>query len=516
MGKGKPVSPGTSKPTQAVVPTTDSGNSIESVLSQRKKWVIVGMLAVPVLLLSVWAAIHINPRLFVNKPTQLQLNECQTESSQGVWYNCRIKSEKRTQLRYGLVVPFETVEAVTFGLAIRRTSLLMEQNQLRVQIKGSATIHHSLNKTTTTVTFDNFMENRFATFKPRMKDSHVFRYLTVHGLQPQDRVSVHVSSVRVFKTVLGWLGREFLQSGDVGVTFLAESDPYKLVYSRIMVVKAILTTFMIFIILKQFKEIATSFKKKAAYKWKDLLVTALLFLMLVDLLPDCVVRWGNPVSQAGLSSIQSHFSSLRTMLIHHISSSLLTWAYNFYSLNHFIGHYKCCQYLMAFLAVGSLLGLYSRLGVLVDTYNVIEPLHGLNQLGYRSVIVWKISSIMHAASVGLGLVLPFCSVLVAQLKPQDSPAKSGSSFYTIAFGCTFLVFQAMILGKSYYIGDWNLWRVMTEHSILLIALAVFSWVPALEKFGSLDLSGYQVCKGFTTIMRSTGEPEEENQPISSK
>jgi hypothetical protein len=473
-------------------------DSTSSIPSKRKWLVFVGAVLAPCMLMSIWGLIRTYPRLFVNKPIQLKLSECLSDQLNLALYSCPIKSEKGASVKYGLVASEITDEALTFGLLIRRTNLLMEQDQLRVQLKGNLTIHHKQNNTITLVKIDNLMQNKFASFKARSIDSHVFRYTTAAGIEPGDNLTVEINYIRIYKTVLGEMGRDFLQDGDVGITFIAEQDPYKKVYFRIMAVKGALFLFLVMIILNHLSDVLTSFKSKAAYKWKDLFSLALLFLIIVDMIPDSILAWFTNNSTSNVI-IQQHFSSLKTMLIHHVASSVLTSAFNFYSLVHFVGKYKWFQYIIMALAIVTTLGLYSRLGILVDTYAIAEPLHDMQQLGYRSHIIAKIDLIMHSASVGLGLLLPVLSIIVAQLKPQDknqgsSHSSAGNCFYTIAFGSTFLAFQAYIIGKRFYIGDWNLWRVIVERSLIVVAVAVFAWIPALENFGCLSLDKIQISK----------------------
>ena len=483
---------------------------------------ILGGILAPLLILGIWTALKLNPQVFVHQPHQLPVicnlaSPASGESSASV-YAC--PARPKTPIQFGLRVAELHDDAVSLGIAIRRTRFLMETDDLRVEIKGTVTIHRSGKSVERTITFDNTLMNKFATFKPQSKDSHIFRYLTVPRLEFGDTLSVQVDKVRVYRTVLGDLGRDFFQDGDVGLTFVAESDPYKLVYWRIMVAKGIIAGILLLVSVQHLWQVVISFRTRAGYRWKDLFVVPLLLLALLDFVPDCFLAWGKAQTPS-TESIQNHFSSLQTMLVHHLTSSVITWCFNFYSLIHFVGRYPCFQYLISFLGIGSALGLYSRLGMLSDTYYITEPLHGLKQLGYRSEIIWRISMIMHLASVALGIILPFASVIVAQFRPQDpvTPGTGkrvlGNSTNTIVFGTTFLALQYYIIGKKYYIGDWNLWRVIIEHSLLCIAVIVFIWVPCLEPFGHSKLLPQQVSAASRSyINESSDAVDEEKQSLS--
>lgn len=512
----------TAKPGSAATVTKNAETLPVQLPDSRRRRVLLGGILAPLLILSIWTALKLNPQVFVHQAHQLpvvcDLTSPASPEQSTPDYSC--PARPTTPIWFGVRVDELHDDAVSLGLAIRRTRFLMETNDLRVEIKGTVTISRAGKSGERTVTFDNTLMNKFATFKPQSKDSHIFRYLTVPRLESGDTLSVQVDKVRVYRTVLGDLGRDFFQDGDVGLTFVAESDPYKLVYWRIMVAKGIIAGILLLVILQHLWQIVVSFRSRAGYRWKDLLVVPLLLLALLDFVPDCFLVWGKAQTPS-TESIQNHFSSLQTMLVHHLTSSVITWCFNFYSLIHFVGRYPCFQYLISFLGVGSALGLYSRLGVLSDTYYITEPLHGLKQLGYRSEIIWRISLIMHLASVALGIILPFASVIVAQLRPQDpvTPGTGkrilGNCTNTIVFGTTFLALQYYIIGKKYYIGDWNLWRVIIEHSLLCIAVIVFTWVPCLEPFGYSALLPQQVsAASLSTSNESSEAPDEEKQSLS--
>lgn len=471
------------------------GTSVQ-IPESRRRWVLLAGLLSPLLVLGVWGALKLNPQAFTHRPKQLPLSSCvSAPGNEGPLFACPVKPTDK--LEFSLGVEQAADDSISLGLAIRRTGFLMDRNQLRVEIKGTAVVRSAGDAAERAVPFDNTMMNKFATFKEKSKNSHIFRYLTIPDLAPGDSVSVQVERARVYKSVLGDYSRELFQDGDVGIALVAEADPYKLVYWRIMTAKGVLAAAMLLLLLQQLWQVACSFRNRTGYRWKDLLVLPLILVALLDFTPDCFVAWGKAQTPSS-QSMQSHFSSLKTMLIHHLNSTLITWCFNFYSLIHFGGRYTCLQYLIVFLAIGSALGLYSRLGVLADTYHVTEPLHGLSQLGYRSEIIWKISFIMHSASIGLGVLFPLASVIVAQFKPKDPvPSKAGeqklgNSIYTVTFGSTFLILQYYIIGKKYYIGDWNLWRVILEHSLLCIAVIVFVMIPCLEPFGHTSLLPEQI------------------------